>query len=146
MLLGSSPSGSRIIRRGDGIGVLGKKLFNYRYKERLEKNSVVGKLVEKKRLNNLVYVGYQKSFEIRSLHHLHRPQATFRSPEGEEALRPPRSDLRSPGKINRLGEYPRSRWEFSQKGKERMTQGNQSFQKLIHFLYFQVCLYTFCYT
>ena len=55
----SSPSGSRILRRGDGIGVLGKKLFNYRYKERLEKNSVVGKLVEKKRLNNLVYVEYQ---------------------------------------------------------------------------------------
>ena len=56
---GSSPSGSRVIRRGDGIGVLGKNLFNYRYKERLERNSVVGKLVEKKRLNNLVYVEYQ---------------------------------------------------------------------------------------
>ena len=36
-----------------------KKLFNYRYKERLERNSVVGRLVEKKRLNNLVYVEYQ---------------------------------------------------------------------------------------
>ena len=35
------PSGSRVIRRGDGIGVLGKNLFNYRYKERLEKDSVV---------------------------------------------------------------------------------------------------------
>ena len=56
---GSSPGGSRVIPRGDGIGVLGKNLFNYRYKERLEKNSVVGKLVEKKRLNNLVYVEYQ---------------------------------------------------------------------------------------
>ena len=56
---GSSPGGSRVIRRGDEIGVLGKNLFNYRYKERLEKNSVVGKLVEKKRLNNLVYVEYQ---------------------------------------------------------------------------------------
>ena len=33
-----------------------ENLFNYRYKERLEKDSVVGKLVEKKRLNNLVYV------------------------------------------------------------------------------------------
>ena len=59
IVLGSSPSGSRVIRRGDGLGVLGKNLLNYRYKERLEKNSVVGKLVEKKRLNNLVYVGYQ---------------------------------------------------------------------------------------
>ena len=36
-----------------------ENLFNYRYKERLERNSVVGKLVEKKRLNNLVYVEYQ---------------------------------------------------------------------------------------
>ena len=50
---------SRVIRRGDGIGILGKKLFNYRYKERLERNSVVGRLVEKKRLNNLVYLENQ---------------------------------------------------------------------------------------
>ena len=76
-------------------------------------------------------------------HHLRRPQASFRPPEGEEALRPPRSDLRSPGKISRLGEYPRSRWEFSQKGKERMTWGNQSFQKLISFLYFSGLLIYF---
>ena len=47
-MLGYSPGGSRVIPRGDGISVLGKNLFNYRYKERLEKNSVVGKLVEKK--------------------------------------------------------------------------------------------------
>ena len=79
--------------------------------------------MEKKRPNNLVYVKYH--------HHLHRPQASFRSSKGKEALRPPRSDLRSPGKISRLGEHPRSRWEFSQKGKERTTPGNQSFQKLI---------------
>ena len=57
-LLGSSPGGSRVIRRGDGVGILGRNLFNYRYIERLETDSVVGKLVEKKRLNNLVYVGY----------------------------------------------------------------------------------------
>ena len=44
MLPGSSPGGSRVIRRGDGIGVLGKNLFNYRYKERLEKDSVVGNI------------------------------------------------------------------------------------------------------
>ena len=56
---GSSPGGSRVIRSGDRIGVLGKNLFNYRYRERLERNSVVGKLVEKKRLNNLVYMEYQ---------------------------------------------------------------------------------------
>ena len=56
--------------------------------------------------------------------------------------------LKSQGKISRLGEHPRSRWEFSQKNREqeRTTWGNQSSQKLIRFLYFQVCLYTFCYT
>ena len=35
---------------------LEKSIFNYRYIERLETESVVGKLVEKKRLNNLVYM------------------------------------------------------------------------------------------
>ena len=35
---------------------LEKYIFNYRYIERLETDTVVGKLVEKKRLNNLVYV------------------------------------------------------------------------------------------
>ena len=59
LLSGSSPSGSRVIRRGDGVGILGKNLFNYIYKQRLEKNRVAGKLVEKKRLNNLVYVENQ---------------------------------------------------------------------------------------
>ena len=47
--------------------------------------------------------------------HLHRTQASFCSPEGEEALRPPQSNLRSPGKISRLGWYPCTRWEFGQK-------------------------------
>ena len=56
---GCSPGGSRVIRRGDGVGVLGRNLFNYRYIERLEMDNVVGKLVEKRRLNNLVYVEYQ---------------------------------------------------------------------------------------
>ena len=84
--------------------------------------------MEKRRLNNLVYVEYQSSPMWAT--------GVFPFPEEEEALRPPRSNLRSPGKISRLGEYPCSRWEFSQKGKERMTRGNQSFQKLIPFLYF----------
>ena len=35
---------------------LEKHIFNYRYIERLETDSVVGRLVEKKRLNNLDYV------------------------------------------------------------------------------------------
>ena len=68
-------------------------------RERLETDSVVGKLVEKKRLSNLVYVEYQSPPTYAT--------GIFRSPEGEEALRPPRSDLRSLGKISRLGEYPR---------------------------------------
>ena len=38
---------------------LEKYIFNHRFIERLETDSVVGKLVEKKRLNNLVYVEYQ---------------------------------------------------------------------------------------
>ena len=66
-----------------------------------------------------------------------------RSPEGEETLRPPRSDLRSPGIISRLDEPPHSRWEFSQKVRERTTWGDQSFQELIPFLFFQgLFLYT----
>ena len=40
---------------GRGVGVL-EKTFNYRYRGRLEMDSVVGRLVEKKRLNNLDYV------------------------------------------------------------------------------------------
>ena len=35
---------------------LEKYIFNYRYMERLETDSVVGRFVEKKRLNNLDYV------------------------------------------------------------------------------------------
>ena len=73
----------------------------------------------------------------RSLHHPCRPQASSCSPEGEETLRPPRSDLRSLGKISRLGRPPCSRWEFSQKVKERMTWGDQSFEELIPFFIFQ---------
>ena len=71
-------------------------------------------------------------------HHLRRPQASFHSPKGEEALRPPRSDLRSPGRISRLGEYRISDGNSARKtGSEKeMTRGNQSFQKLIQFLYF----------
>ena len=71
------------------------------------------------------------------------PQASFRSPEGEETLRPPRSDLRSPGIISRLDELPRSRWEFSQKVRERTTWGDQSFKELTPFFIFQgLFLYT----
>ena len=44
---------------GTELASLEKYIFNYRDIERLEMDSVVGKLVEKKRLHNLVYVEYQ---------------------------------------------------------------------------------------
>ena len=112
-MLGSSPGGSRVIRRWGRNRRPGKNLFNYRYRGRLETDSVVGELMEKRRLNNW--------FTWNTNHHLRRPQASFHSPEEEEALRPPRSDLRSPGRISRLGEYPHSRWEFSHENGEQVN-------------------------
>ena len=41
---------------GTASASLEKYIFNHRYRERLETDSVVGRLVEKKRLNNLDYV------------------------------------------------------------------------------------------
>ena len=66
---------------------------------------------------------------------LRRPQASFRSPEGEETLRPPRSDLRSPGKISKLGGF-RAPDGDSTRVRERETWGDQSFEELIPILYF----------
>ena len=49
-----------------------------------------------------------------------------------------RSDLRSPGKISRLGEPPCSTWEFSQKRREweKTTRGKPVFSGPGPFLYF----------
>ena len=81
------------------------------------------------------------------MHHLRRPQASFRSPKGEEALRPPRSDLRSPGKISkiRLGEYPRSIWEICQKNgeQERNDTGESVFPETDPFSLFSGLLIYF---
>ena len=79
------------------------------------------------------YVGHRRPLEYRRVPCLGLPLAWI---------------LKSQGKISRHGEHPRSRWEFSEKNgeQERTTRQNQSFQKLIRFLHFQVCLYTFCYT
>ena len=140
-LPGCSPGGSRVIRRWGRNRCPGKILFNYRYRERLEIDSVVGKLVEKKRLNNW--------FTWNTNHHLRRPQASFHSPEGEEALRPPWSDLRSPGRISRLGEYPHFRWEFSQESreKERNNTGESVFPETDPIsLFFRFVYIPFCYT
>ena len=76
------------------------------------------------------------NFKARNLRHLRRPQAFSRYPEGEETLRPPRSDLRSPGIVGRLDKPPRSRLEFSQKVREQATWGDQSFEELIPFFIF----------
>ena len=140
-LPGSSPGGSRVIRRWGWNRRPGKNLFTYRYRERLETDSVVGQSVEKKRLN--------KWFTWKSNHHLRRPQAPFHSPEGEEALRPPRSDLRSPGRISRLGEYPHFRWEFSQESgeQERNNTGESVLPETDPIsLFFRFVYIPFCYT
>ena len=92
------PGNSKV---GMALASLEKYIFNHRYIERLETDSVVGKLVEKKRLNNLA--------TWNSIH----------APDGNSA--------RKTG------------------SKKETTWGNQSFWKLIRFLYFWVCLYTFCY-
>ena len=47
------PGNSKV---GTASASLEKYIFNYRYIERLETDSVVGRLVEKKRLNNLDYM------------------------------------------------------------------------------------------
>ena len=55
---GSSPGGSRVIRRWGWIRRLWKNTYLITDIERLETDSVVGRLVEKKRLNNLDYMEY----------------------------------------------------------------------------------------
>ena len=45
---GSSPGGSRVIRRWGRSRRPGKNLFNYRYTGKLETDSVVGELMEKR--------------------------------------------------------------------------------------------------
>ena len=83
----------------------------------------------------MVYVGDLENFKTRSLHHLRKPQVSFLSPKGEETLRPPRSDLRSPGIISKHGGF-RAPDGDSARVRERETWGDQSFEELIPILYF----------
>ena len=53
---GSSPGGSRVIRRWGRSRRLWKNTYLITDRERLVMDSVVGRLVEKRRLNNLDYV------------------------------------------------------------------------------------------
>ena len=61
-------------------------------------------------------------------------QASFCSPEGEETLRPPRLDLRSPGIISKHGGL-RAPDGDSARVRERATWGDQYVEKLIPILY-----------
>ena len=60
ILLGNAGVQPRWIQGDSKVGTesasLEKYIFNYRYIERLEMDSVVGRLVEKRRLNNLDYM------------------------------------------------------------------------------------------
>ena len=73
------------------------------------------------------------------------PPAPVWISEGAPPWARSRMELKCQGKISRPGKHPRSRWEFSQKNgeQERTTRGNQSFQKLIPFLYFSGLLIYF---
>ena len=126
---GSSPSGSRVIRRW-GRNQHPRKNLNYRYIERLEMDSVVGKLVEKKRLNNCLhgipittYVGHRRlSILPKERRHWGLP-----SPISE-------AQAELAGLVStHISDGNSARKTGSEK---EMTQGNQSFQKLIRFLYF----------
>ena len=79
------------------------------------------------------------------MHQLCRPPAPTCIVEGAPPWAPSHVEIKCQGKISRLGEHPCSRWEFNQKNgeQERMTQRNQSFQKLIRFLYFSGSLIYF---
>ena len=61
---------------------------------------------------------------------------SFRSPEGEETLRPPQSDLRSPGIISKLGGFCAPDGDSARVWEREPTWGDQYFEKLIPILYF----------
>ena len=129
-LPGSSPGGSRVIRRWGRSRRPGKNLFNYRYIGRLETDSVEGELVEKRGwitgLHGIpitTYVG-------------HRCLSTFPKERRHWGLPGPISEAQA--ELAGLVSTHISNGNSARKtGSEKeMTRGNQSFQKLIRFLYF----------
>ena len=76
----SSPGGSRVSKVGTES--VRKDLFTQRYKEKLGKNSVVGKLVEKSCWITWFMWKANKSLKTRKLHHLQRPLVPAWIPEG----------------------------------------------------------------
>ena len=127
---GSSPGGSRVIRRWGRNWRPGKNLFNYRYRGRLETDRVVGELVEERGwitgLHGIpitTYVGHRRlSILPRERRHWGLPgpilEALAKSVVLVRTLVPDGNSARKMG------------------SKKEMTRGNQSFQKLIRFLYF----------
>ena len=93
------------------------------------KDSSVGKFSEEKLLNKIPKQGINVTY--------------VHSPEGEETLRPPRSDLRSPGKISRLDELPRLRGKISARRWKKARHGETKFRwtKKGHTLFSKVVLY-----
>ena len=134
---GSSPSGSRVIWRWGQNRHPGKNLFNYRYRGRLETDSVVGELVEKRSW-------------ITGLHGI--PITTYVSHRRLSILPKERRHWGLPGPISEaqaelaglvsthISDGNSARRAGSEK---EMTRGNQSFQNWSDFFIFQVCLYTF---
>ena len=127
---GSSPSGSRVIRRWGRSRRPGKNLFNYRYRGRLETDSVVGELVEKR--------GW-----ITGLHGMpittyigHRRLSILPKERRHWGLPSPISETQA--ELAGLVSTHISDGNSARKAgsKKETTQGNQSFQKLIRFLYF----------
>ena len=129
-LPGSSTSGSRVIRRWGWSQRPGKNLFNYRYRGRLETDSVVGELVEKRGwitgLHGMpitIYIGHRRlSILPKERRHWGLPGPIS---EAQAELAGVVSTHISDGNSAR------------KTGSEKeTTQGTQSFQKLIRFLYF----------
>ena len=77
------------------------------------------------------------------MHHLRRPQASFRSPKGKETLRPPRSDLRSLGIISKHGGF-RAPYGDSARVWERKWHGETSISRnwSQFFIFHSLFLYT----
>ena len=87
-----------------------------------------------KRLNKIPKQGIYVTYEGRR-----------HPPEGEETLRPPRSDLRSPGKISRLDELPRLRGKIQPEGEGKNDMGRPNFSEQGPHFIFQSSFYTLSY-
>ena len=130
LLLGSSPGGSRVIQRWGRSRRPGKNLFNYRYRGRLETDSVVGELVEKRGwitglrgIPITTYVGHGR------LSILPKERRHWGLPGPISETQAELAGLVS----THISDGNSARKTGSEK---EMTRGNQSFQKLIRFLYF----------